>query len=108
MTTVARQELERRREIGAVAKVYQDAVARGASPIKEVMERVGLSRATAIRRIKAARESGLLPADSRPIYSSKLVAVAQALSVDPGRLRDAVLEHAGGDLRVQPRESVDE
>jgi Family of unknown function (DUF6214) len=86
-----------------VAATYEDAVQRGIPPIKAVMDGLGLSRGTAIRRIRSARDSGTLPEDSRPTYNSKLVAVANALSVKPEELRKAILTHAGGDLRVESR-----
>jgi hypothetical protein len=107
VSTKARQEDERRSEIENTARVYEDAIARGVPPIKEVMDRLGLTKPTAIRRIRAARDSGVLPEDARPNHSQKLVAVAQALEVDPDKLVDAILEHADGDLRVQRRGSND-
>lgn len=93
----------RESEAEQAADIYKKAVQRGIAPVQEVMRQLGVSRTTATRRVREARERGLLHEDSKPTYSSKLVAVAQALGVGPDALRDAVLEHADGDLRVQRR-----
>lgn len=97
-----------RGEIEQAARAYESAVGRGVPPLRHVMGQLGLTRATAIRRVRAARDYGLLGEDTRPTYSGKLIAVADSLSVDPERLRQAVLDHADGDLRVQPRLANDE
>lgn len=52
-------------EIRRVAEVYLAAEGRGESPAKAVCESEGLSRDQANRRIKRARERGLLPAYER-------------------------------------------
>lgn len=88
--------------LAEVAETYQSAVSRGLPPAKSVQDRFGLPRTTATKKIKKARESGLLPDDTRPKHSRKLVDVADALGVNPDDLRDAILAHAAGDLRVLP------
>jgi hypothetical protein len=85
-----------------VSHTYQTATLTGTPPIKMVMAVHDLSRGTAIRRIREARDQGLIHPDAHPKYSRKLVAVAGALGVSPDDLREAVLEYADGDLRVQP------
>ena len=48
-------------EILSAALIYLGAVSYGRPPLQEVMERMGLAKATASRRIRAAKDVGLLP-----------------------------------------------
>ena len=48
-------------EILRAALIYLGAVSYGRPPLQEVMERMGLAKATASRRIRAAKDVGLLP-----------------------------------------------
>lgn len=51
--------------LSAVAEVYLDATREGHRPVKAVMDKLGMKRATANRRIREARDLGLLPPSGR-------------------------------------------
>ena len=87
----------------SVAAVHRQAVTRGSAPVKAVEREFRVSRPTATRWVRKAREAGLIPGSRSPelrVYSPTLLAIAEDLGIDPGRLRDAVVRH-GGDLRVR-------
>lgn len=85
-----------------VAAIYNEAAASGLPPLAAVAGRLGKSKATACRRVEAARLAGLIDSglgDSGHI-NPKAMRVAQALGVSYRDLISAVVEHAAGDLRV--------
>lgn len=49
------------KEVLRAAEVYRAAVAQDTSPLKAVMDELNLSKPTASRRIRAAKDAGLLP-----------------------------------------------
>jgi transposase len=87
-----------------VATIYLAAVNDGLPPIKAVQSQLNLSRGTAIRRIRSAREKGYLDEGVRPgapHVNHKVVAVAKALGLDPKELSQAIIDHADGDIRIK-------
>lgn len=48
-------------EIARAASIYRDALADGRLPLKAVMKELNLTKPTASRRIRAARDMGLIP-----------------------------------------------
>jgi hypothetical protein len=86
--------------------VYAEAARTGYAPILVVERHFRVSRSTAGRWVAKARQADLLGQvrqGHRPSPNWKVIAVAEAVSVDPVVLHDAVLQHARGDLRVQDR-----
>lgn len=102
--------LERRslRHVDAVAGVYQAATEAGTSPIRELMERLSISRPTAYKLIAEARAAGaILPEIQRiQVRDQVVVAVAETLGVEYVALVAAVREHARGTLHVGAKIAV--
>lgn len=85
------------------ADLYNDAVSKGENPAQIVATYSNISMRTAGYRISHARAAGLIP----PLVGKKTgkrnkraLDVAAALGIDYDLLVDAVINHAGGDLRV--------
>lgn len=83
-----------------VARVYRAAELNAKAPAAAVSEHFGTPRRTASYWIRLARERGHLSTDHES-RSPKVLAVADAIGVDYEALRDAIITHAGGDLRIQ-------
>jgi transposase len=91
-------------DLRKVAAVYSAAAGKGHAPTRAVEAYFGTSRSSAGRWVGAARAAGLLEPVSQgssPRLNRKLAAVARALGVEPDALRDAVVRHADGELRVR-------
>lgn len=91
--------------LGEIAAIYRTACDEGTPPTKEVARRTGATYTAAAKLVSRARGAGLLEPTTpgrSPVRNRKVVAIAEALDVDPDRLRDAVIAHADGNLRVQP------
>jgi hypothetical protein len=89
-------------DLQVVADVYNDAARTGHAPTLAVEQRFGVSRSTAGRWVRAARNAGLLEPvgwGASPRLNRKVVAVAREMGVDPGALQAAILRQ-GGDLRI--------
>lgn len=69
-----------------IAETYQEAISLGLPPAKSVESKFSLPRTTASKKIRKARQAGLIPEDSHPKHSRKLVAVADALGISPDDL----------------------
>lgn len=83
-----------------VAEVYLRAAATSRKPIKSVAEALGVSQSTATRRVREAREAGLMP-EHVPTTNPYLPAIAEELGVTVEALEDAIAKHApNGNLRV--------
>lgn len=62
------------RELALVAQIYARGALSGRRPQKDVSEQLGVSVATAGRRVRAAKEAGYLPADdSEDMYGPEIV-----------------------------------
>lgn len=83
----------------AIARVFTEAAMAGSPPVVAVQDHFDVPQRTASHWVKKARENGYLSAEVQPL-NAKLLAVAEAVGVDYHALREAVLTHAGGDLRV--------
>jgi len=88
-------------ELTQVAEIYRYAMSAGDAPTVAVAQQGGYSKATAGRRITAAREADLLDVEPlRGLPPRRLHAVANAIGVSPQDLYDAVKTHAQGRLTV--------
>src|SRR5690242_14719270 len=86
-----------------VADVYRQAALAGRGPAKAVSETLGIPLPTANAWIRRTKDLGLLEENFRVVHrNARAVRVADALGIDYDTLVAAVLEHADGDLRVQP------
>lgn len=91
-----------RQDMPRVAAIWLEAAWRGEAPVAAVAEAFTVPHRTASHWVKQARMEGLLPTtDESHVRHKKLQAVADAVGVDYGKLRAAILEHAGGDLRIR-------
>lgn len=88
-----------------IANIYNVALSASKPPTLAVAKYYGRPNRTASYWVRRARAEGLLfeydPA-SLDIVSPRTAAVAEALGVDVQALRDAVIDHADGALRVAP------
>lgn len=82
-----------------VDRVYEHAASEGCPPLWAVENYFGVSHSTAARRVREAREAGILPEEVL-LLNAKAVRVARRLGIDYDVLVSAVREEAGGDLRV--------
>jgi hypothetical protein len=89
--------------LAEVAGIYNAALKASQAPTLAVAEHWGRPYSTAGYWVRRARSEGLVveydPA-SLEIVSRRTFAVAQALGVEVQALRDAVIEHADGELRI--------
>lgn len=85
-------------ELRGIAIVYRYAAREGHPPVQAVARLLGVGLRTATRRIAEARRAGLL--GDVAIHNRKVAAVAKSLGVTYEALANAVVQHAGGDLRI--------
>jgi DNA-binding Lrp family transcriptional regulator len=87
-------------DLKAVARVYLRAAATSRKPIKTVADEFGVSQSTATRRVRDARDAGLIPEDV-PTTNPYLPKIAAELGVTVEALERAIAKHApNGNLRV--------
>lgn len=89
-----------------VAEVYVEAAISGFPPTKSVQQTYGISYRAAANLVARARRLGYLTATTKGAkvgIPAKVAAVADAVGVDPVALHEAILVHAGGDLRISHR-----
>ena len=84
----------------AMADCYLAAARRGDRPVQAVAATFGISYPLASKRIFEARRDGLLPATSpgapSDLVPKRVLAVAEAIGIDPVVLRDAIREYGAG------------
>lgn len=85
-----------------VADDYRDEVRDGnRNVLNRLASRWSVPWTTAAGWVRKARALGLIDGTDYGVTATrKIEAVAQALGVDPSALADALVEHAGGDLRL--------
>jgi hypothetical protein len=81
-----------------VAAIYMQAAANGNPPTQAVADHWERPIRTASYWVKSAKASGVLPEVN--VANPKVLAIAQALNINPDKLEAAILEHAGGDIRI--------
>ena len=89
--------------ISDVADIYTYAAEHGMPPTLTVMEEWDAPRSTAGRWVREARDAGLLPPtkERSPNHTNeRLMRVATRLGIAPAVLGQAILEEAGGQVRI--------
>lgn len=86
-------------KLAEVAKVYLDSARLGGHPAKDVSAHFGVARSTANVWIARAKSADLLP-DKMPKVNKDALAVSKAIGVSYEDLHAAIMEHAGGFIRL--------
>lgn len=86
-------------KLSEVAKVYLEAARSGGYSAKAVAEHFGIARSTANVWIARAKSADLLP-DQTPKVNRDALAVSKALGVSYDDLHSAIMDHAGGFIRL--------
>lgn len=104
---MSRTRVDSDERLARVAEVYELAVSEGRWPLVAVGETFGVDKVTAAKLVQRSRRYGFLaPASSfgpgrcGVCAHPKLERVARALGLPADQLRDVLLTHADGDLRV--------
>jgi len=87
-----------------VAEVYSEAVDVNDHPTLSVATTLGVTRTAAAKLVWRARQRGLLSPTRKghdPTLNRKLIAVADAVGVEPRALHEAIERYANGDLRCR-------
>lgn len=91
-------------DLEEVAAIYMQALKQGQPPSQAVERAFNRPRTTVTKWVRRAKDAGMIPdanhADSRP-YNAKLLAVAMEIGVPASALKQAILTHASGDLRIK-------
>lgn len=86
-------------KLSEVAKVYLEAARSGGYSAKAVAEHFGIARSTANVWIARAKSADLLP-DQTPKLNKDALAVSRALGITYEELHSAIMDHAGGYIRL--------